>query len=539
MTDKEDELRGRLEEAEATLEAIRTGRIDALVVEGGEGHLVYSVETAELPFRLFLEQMAEGAVSLDANRSVLYCNRFFAELIGAPRESLLGADFEELIAPDRRVAFGSALRAEGPQRFGSALSLASGLRVPVALAVTPIGSGQARRYTLVVTDVSERGRLQELSAANEAAEAASMAKDHFLAVLGHELRGPLNVMMGWIGFLLEERERFDPQVQKALEAVQRNARLQRRLIEDMVDVARIRSGKLRLEREIVDLGEVAQATGLAMAVAARARRIELDVQSCSGAFVLGDAQRLEQMLQNLIGNAIKFTPEGGRVTLRVELRPAVTRLTVGDTGRGIDPALQTLIFQPFRQGVPESGQHDTGLGLGLAITKAVVELHGGHISVSSAGVDRGSEFCVELPAVGAPDEAAAERALPAIDGTLSGVRILVVDDEEQVRENTARVLARAGAEVVCVSGAESALARLEDQPFDIVVSDLMMPGTDGWELARRVRERYESLPIVALSGIAGSLASGRAEASGFLALLKKPVDEHELVSRIRPLLRRA
>jgi CheY-like chemotaxis protein/two-component sensor histidine kinase len=345
-------------------------------------------------------------------------------------------------------------------------------------------------------------------------------------------------MMGWIGFLLEDRARFEPQVQKALEAVQRNARLQRRLIEDMVDVARIHSGKLRLERELVDLGEIAEATGMAMAVAARERKIDIELQCCEGGFVLGDAQRLEQMLQNLIGNAIKFTPEGGRVSVRVERRPAVTRLSVGDTGRGIDPTLQTLIFQPFRQGIPEHGQRDAGLGLGLAITKAIVELHGGHISVSSAGADRGSEFCVELPAAQAPQDASSDRALPAIEGTLTGVRILLVDDEEDVRENTARVLARAGAEVVGVGGTESALARLEDQPFDIIVSDLMMPGTDGWELARRVRARYVDLPIVALSGVAGSLASGRAEASGFAALLKKPIEEHELVTRVRAFLRR-
>jgi PAS domain S-box-containing protein len=532
----EDVVRRRLAEAEATLEAIRTGRVDAVVVEGSEGHEgqhVYTLESADLPYQRFLEQMAEGAVSLDAASTILYCNRFFAELVDLPREQVLGSSFEAYVAPEKLLAYRSALRADHPQRFGSALRMADGESLPIQLALTPVGSGAGQRFTVVVTDLSERERL---SAAREAVEAESLAKDRFLAVLGHELRGPLNVIMGWSGFLMEQRDKLDERAQRALEAIDRNAKLQRRLIEDMVDVARIRSGKLRLSELVVDLVELLRATGAALSLAAKNKGVKLELHLDGPASIMGDGQRLEQMIQNLVGNAIKFTPRGGTVQLGVQRADSLARIVVRDDGCGIEPVLLEQIFQPFRQGAAgESSQRHGGLGLGLAITKQIVELHGGHVRVHSEGLGRGATFIVELPLY--EGGARVERAPPSAELSLLGRRILVVDDEADAREITARTLASAGAEVICVAGAEPALAQLESQPFDVIISDLMMPGTDGWDFARQVRQRFGERPVLlALSGALGSGVAARAAASGYATLLAKPAAPGELLASVRRLL---
>jgi PAS domain S-box-containing protein len=540
----DDALLKRLAELEATLDAIRAGRVDALVVDGIDGEQVYTLESPDLPYRRFLEQMAEGAVSLDASSTILFCNRFFAELVGRRREELIGSSFADLIAKENIVGYRAALRADHAQHFGSALWVApgrgsNGHALPVQLAITPVGSGPARRFTVVITDLSERDRL---SAAREAVESESLAKDRFLAALAHELRGPLHVIMGWSAFLLEQSAELEPSARKAIETIDRNAKLQRRLIEDMLDVARISSGKLRLNQVPLDLGALVSVTGEAMARAAHEKGIALELNVAETAIVRCDAQRIEQMLQNLVGNAIKFTPEGGKVKLFLEASAGVARLVVSDDGRGIEPALLSQIFQPFRQGLPQNvDQRDSGLGLGLAITKQIATLHGGHVRVHSEGLGHGATFVVELPLH-------EEQASPAGEGTshssspisLAGARILVADDEEDARELTARMLLRGGAEVVCVSGAEAALARLETQPFDAIVSDLIMPGIDGWDFVDAVRKRHGSaLPIVALSGVVGVGHRPRTATAGFFALLKKPVDEQELLSALaRAIMRR-
>jgi PAS domain S-box-containing protein len=532
MSPSDESVRQRLDEAEATLDAIRTGRVDAVVVEGNEGQHVYTLESADLPYQQFLEQMAEGAVSLDAASTILYCNRFFCELVGLPREKVLGSSFEDYVAPEKLLAYRSALCAEHAQRFGSALRLArGGDSLPIQLALTPVGNGAGQRFTVVVTDLSERERL---SAAREAVEAESLAKDRFLAALGHELRGPLNVIMGWSAFLLDQRDKLDARGRRALEAIDRNAKLQRRLIEDMVDVARIHSGKLRLSELVVDLVELLRATGEALALSAQGSGVHLEIDLNGPASIMGDAQRLEQMVQNLVGNALKFTPRGGHVRLALERAEPLARIVVRDDGRGIEPALLPQIFQPFRQGV-EAGQRQGGLGLGLAITKQIAELHGGHVRVHSEGLGRGATFIVELPLY--QGRAHAEHAAPSAELNLAGLRILVVDDEAEARDSTARTLSAAGAEVVCVSGAEPALARLESSPFDVIVSDLMMPGTDGWDFARQVRQRFGERPLLlALSGALGPGVAARAAASGYGLLLTKPAAQRELLASVRRLL---
>jgi PAS domain S-box-containing protein len=527
-------LRRRLADAESLLEAIREGRVDALVVNWAAEEHIFTLESADLPYRRFLEQMSEGAVSLDSSGQIVYCNRFFAELVKTPREELAGVALERFVTPASLSDYRAALEGDDVHRVGIRLSVA-GVEVPVQLAVSPVGSEQARRFTVVVTDLSERERLQTLSALQEASEAASLAKDHFLARVGHELRTPLQVVKGWTQFLLRRSTELDDRTQKALETIDRSVDMQRKLIEDLLDLSRIASGKMRLERVNLDASQLAAGVAASLVLSAEAKQIELTLAAPRRVHVEADPHRLEQVLNNLIGNAIKFTPRGGHVRVTVAEDHGTARIAVIDDGRGIDGPMLSRVFQLFSQKVDEDAGRDGGLGLGLAISKQLVELHGGSLHVRSDGRDRGSTFTIELPALaGAADRPS---FVPRRGLSLKDRRILVIDDEKDARDVVARLLAAAEAEVVTAPDVPTALARLEQESFDAIVSDLLMPGIDGLELAREVRKRHgETRPLVALSGLPGADVGDRARAAGFSAFVAKPVGDEELVSKLAQLI---
>jgi PAS domain S-box-containing protein len=527
--------REQLADAESTLEAIRTGRVDAVVVDANGGQDVYTLESTELPYRQFLEQMAEGAISLDGTGTILYSNRFFCELIGAPRERVIGTELSAFVADDSLETFRAALSSDERSRLSLDLRDTRGRRVPVQLASTPAGAGPWRRLTVVATDLSERERFRELTVAQEAAESASVAKDQFLAAVGHELRTPLSVVIGWTTYLLNQPEVSSPRCRKALETIYRNAELQRKLIEDLLDISRIVSGKLRIERQDVDLAEIARGVEASMALAADSKNVSLELEVDETVRVLGDPGRLEQVLQNVLGNAIKFTESGGRVRLRVERVGDRARVTVQDNGKGIEPELLPRIFEIFRQG-HDLRRAEKGLGLGLSIANRLVELHEGSISVESAGLGRGATFTIEVPATPAAGRVEAHFAPePRHDRSLlRDLRIVVVDDEKDVRELTSRVLEDRGAEVVAAVDAAQALARLKDERFDLVITDIMMPGTSGFELARELRRRHgTALPIIALSAVPLAEHRAGAEPAPFSAYLVKPLDEAVLVRAVK------
>ncbi|MFT3923601.1 MAG: ATP-binding protein [Myxococcales bacterium] len=537
-SDDTERLRQRLEEAEATLNAIREGLVDAVVVRGSEGQQVYTLESADLPYRQFLEQMAEGAVSLDASGHILYCNRFMAELIGRPREELLGVPFDAFIVSPA-FAFRDALASDQSQKLGVRLHVSDERELSVQLALTQVGSGDGRRFVVVVSDLTERERMLELNRAREAAEAESLAKDLFFAAVGHDLRTPLNVVVGWSAYLLERRQDYDVHTVSALEAIERNARLQAKLIEDLVDLSRIAAGKLRLERIPLDLSELVRSLGTSLAITAHKRGIQLSVEAEPGVFVMGDASRLEQVLQNLVGNAIKFTPERGSVQVKVARQGIAARIEVRDSGRGIDAQLLPRMFEAFRQGeAPRT--RDSGLGLGLAITKHLVDLHEGRVTAHSDGRGRGSLFTVELLALAERSSGTPARPVaPELSSVLHGLRVLVVDDDDDIREITARAVRGFGAEAVSVPGAAAALARLEGEPIDLVVSDLRMPGTNGFELASEIRRRYGSrCKMLAISALSSPDDVDRAFLSGFSAFLPKPLDRDALFGTLSDLASR-
>jgi len=390
----------------------------------------------------------------------------------------------------------------------------------------------------------EKILLREQAARGEA-ERANRLKDEFLATLSHELRTPLTAIVGWVGLLRADNYEREVVVE-ALETIERNARSQSQLIDDLLDVSRIISGKLLLDVKEADLSNiVADAVGV-VRPAANAKGITLDYTCEAGrALVSGDPKRLQQIAWNLLSNAVKFTPQGGRVQIRVEREGSQTRLTVSDTGRGIAPEFIPCVFDRFRQADSTTTRQHGGLGLGLAIVRHLVELHGGTAAAESEGVGRGSTFTVSFPALAArpcADEACrngdAEKARGLLP-TLSGLRVMVVEDEEDTRLMMSKVIERSGAEVVACASAGEALETLARWKPDVLMSDIGMPGEDGYSLIRKVRalapDSGGSVPAAALTAYARDEDRQRVLAAGFQMHVAKPIGLGDLITKIADL----
>ncbi|HYB70905.1 MAG TPA: ATP-binding protein, partial [Candidatus Bathyarchaeia archaeon] len=369
------------------------------------------------------------------------------------------------------------------------------------------------------------------------AESASRMKDEFLATLSHELRSPLQPLLNW-AYLLRSPNLDRASAERALDAIERSTKTLGQLIEDLLDVSRIVTGKLRLQARPVRLTGVVRAAIEAVEPAALAKGVTLDARLDPGLpAVLGDPDRLQQVLWNLLSNGVKFTPRGGRVTVGLSGQRSGVMLTVADTGVGIKREFLPHVFERFRQAESSTNRSHGGLGLGLAIVRHLVELHGGSVAVESQGEGRGATFTVRLPvAVAAvPTEgtpAAVSTDAPVGRG-LSGLQILVVDDERDAREVMRFMLESGGARVRTVDSAAQALDAIRESRPDLMISDIGMPVEDGYVLVRRIRAMEEGLgrhlPAIALTAYASEEDSRRALAAGFDAHLSKPVDPARLV----------
>ncbi|WP_437719824.1 PAS domain S-box protein [Sorangium sp. So ce861] len=402
----------------------------------------------------------------------------------------------------------------------------------------------------------ERQKLLESErAARDEAERVSRVKDDFVATLSHELRSPINAILGWAR-ILRSRTPEPQALARGLEVIERNARLQADMVSELLDMSRIVSGKLRLDVQPVDLPAVLQGALDAIKLAAEAKglmlvsSIESSVQP-EALSLKGDPARLQQVAWNLLSNAAKFTPAGGRIDVALRRVDAHAELSVTDTGPGIAPQFLPHLFERFRQADASSTRKHGGLGIGLSIVKHLVELHGGTVQVTSPGEGRGATFTVKLPlaglsprAPGATQRPPAARAEPAaaypVD-ELTGVRVLVVDDQPDAREVAQRVLEDCAARVTTAGSAAEAVAVLERERPDVLVSDLGMPGEDGFQLIRRVRgldpARGGATPAVALSALARAEDRARALGAGYQAHVAKPLDPAELVGVVAALAR--
>ena len=384
-------------------------------------------------------------------------------------------------------------------------------------------------------DAHRAALLEREQAARRAAEALNRSKDEFIATVSHELRTPLNAIFGWVALLktgsLDEDAR-----RRALDIIDRNTRAQARLIEDLLDMSRIIQGTVRLDMMPVDLGAVLDAAVESLRPTADARQIALTTTREVRAVVSADQSRIQQVLWNLLSNALKFTPHGGRVavSLAVEGDHAVVR--VADTGEGIAPEFLPHVFDRFRQESADVTREHSGLGLGLSLVRYLTELHGGQVRADSPGKGLGATFSVRLPLLGAPGAPAVERAaplaaLPPGARPLQGVRILAVDDEQDTRDLLAAALGHAGAAVTTASSSREALAVLDSQVIDVVVSDIAMPDGSGYDLVRDIRAsgRGASVPVVAVTAYSRAEDRDAALRAGFNAHIGKPFEPAALV----------
>ncbi len=387
---------------------------------------------------------------------------------------------------------------------------------------------------------------REAQEARGAAEAANHVKDAFLATLSHELRTPLTSIVGWANLLKLGRLPAD-QVSVAVETILRNATAQSQIIDELLDVSRIITGKLQLDLQVVDIGAIVKAALETVTPAADTKKIQLQlIQDPAGSFILGDPERLQQVFWNLLFNALKFTPRNGRVRVTVRSVGSSVDIVVEDTGVGIDPAFLPHMFERFTQGDSSSTRAARGLGLGLSIARQLAELHGGTIRADSPGVGYGSTFTVTFPRSPTAAPLPAEPGLPddVVEDMprLDGIRVLVVEDDDDARALLEEVLGGQGASVLSSPTASKALSILEQQPIDVLVSDIEMPGIDGYHLIREVRSRSvaqgRDVPAAALSAYARTEDRLRALRAGFQLHLAKPVQPSELVTVVASLAAR-
>ena len=752
-----EELRQRLEEAEETLRAIRQGEVDALVVESPEGEMVYTLTTADYPYRLMIDEMNEGAVSVSPDSIILYSNRNFGGIVGLNETNASGVPFGDYIVPSMRDQFLNDLEQARVQsiRREYTLRLSSGRQVPVLLSFAKL-QPQTNTIGIVVTDLTaqkaleeklreakngleeqvaertkelrdsearlfgilehsaadlkamrrlneigtrcakdgndvhgclgeilkvaieisgaDRGDIQLLDAESgkltlatqsgfeepflefsanvddespacglamqshqrvvvediaeseifagkpslqvmldagvravqstplissggtllgmistlfedprrpteqelrlmdllarqsadylerrrvekerelllsrehelrQTAEEANRLKDEFLAIMSHELRNPLNVILGYAELLLRTEEiRSSASLKRMSEAVKRNAVAQSKLIRDLLDLSRLRSGKLELNRETVS--PVASIENAIETVRndAQSKDIAITVTTPDEAvFVEADPVRLEQIIWNLLNNSVKFTPNGGEIALRLEAEANAIVLTVEDNGQGFEASFQPHIFEIFRQADSGTNRSQAGMGIGLAVVQQLVELHGGSVSAYSAGAGKGATFTIRLPRSVETKQALA----PMLDfgnGTLNGMSVLVVDDSEDTTEMVRHLLEIGGAAVnVATSGVE-ALDLASEKEFDVVLSDISMPGMDGFEFLRRLRELpgKQDMPAIALTGFGRPEDLQRATDEGFHAHLTKPFDIETLATLLQKLPQRS
>ncbi len=479
-------------------------------------------------------------------------NRALAVMNGLPIEDHLGKTVPEVLpslgqkvnALFRRVIDeGTAVRdielaGETPAQPGAARWWRASF-YPVHAGETLIGIGAVcDEITLAKQVEDERGRL--LAAEREArvaAEHASVLKDEFLATVSHELRNPLNSILGWT-HMLESGRLSAADQGKALETIARNAKAQARLVEDMLDFARIGSGRLRLDIKPIDpTRAIAAACEMfRMAALGKSLRLNCDLEQ-TGILVAADADRLQQIVSNLLTNAIKFTEANGRIDVTLRQMDSMIEIAVTDTGVGIPSHFLPHVFEPFRQADAGTTRKHQGVGLGLAIVKSLVELHGGTVAAHSEGVGKGTRIVVRLPIATLVDDDSEARQVARAQAELRGLIVLVVDDQADDRDAVGKALLARGAEVVFADSARAAVAALDTAHIDVLVSDIDMPHEDGYALIQRIRAdgRHRHLPAIALTVAASEEATVRTQEAGYQCHVAKPASRDALVQAIAEL----
>ena len=511
---------------------------------------------SELRYRRLFEAARDGILILDAvTLKITDVNPFMTELLGYSHVDFLGKELWEIGLFSDKEASQEAfkeLQKTGYLRYEDLpLQATNGKLRDVEFISNVYEEDTQQVIQCNIRDITDRKRaerersslLATAQSARAEADLANGVKDEFLATLSHELRTPLTSILGW-SHLLTNGKLDEQETARAIETIARNARAQGRLIDELLDISRIMTGKLCLDLRAVKLAPLIQAVIEDERPAAEAKRITLRavLNSDIGPF-LGDADRLQQIVRNLLTNAIKFTPDRGEVQVLLKKNDSHIAITVKDTGQGIAPELLPHVFERFRQADSSNTRSNGGLGLGLSIVRQLVELHRGKVTAESSGENAGTTFRVMLPLPSLREVPnAAEKTEPknernrstTAQHSLSGLRVLVVDDERDTRELVAAVVRMCGAEVVSVGSATEALDQMERQRFDLLISDIGMPEINGYDLISRIRQLEEEhggrTPALALTAYAGIDDRKRTLAAGYGMHIPKPFVAAELIS---------
>ncbi|MBD2566469.1 PAS domain S-box protein [Anabaena lutea] len=509
-----------------------------------------ALQQSEDQLRLMTETIPQQVWTALPNGQVDYYNERWCDFTGKTVEQLKTESWQQIIHPEDlpkvREMWAKALQNGSEYEVETRMLSGSGEYRWILGQARPLRDqqGQIVKWYGTNTDITDhiqarealQNALQQQQAACEAAEKANLIKDEFLAVLSHELRTPLNPILGWAR-LLKTGRLNKANTDEALNSIERNAKLQVDLIEDLLDVSRILRGKLTLNVSTVNLATLISAALDTVRLAASAKEIVIQSQlEANIGQVAGDPARLQQIVWNLLSNAVKFTPQGGRVEVRLDQFGSMAQITVSDMGKGINPDFLPHIFDHFRQEDSSITRKFGGLGLGLAIVRQLVELHGGTVEANSPGEGQGATFIVRIPLISSGSEMLTEKKPQDVSCNLSGIKVLVVDDDADSRDFITFVLKLYGAEVTTVASGLEALEVFIQSQADVLVSDIGMPKMDGYELVRQIRacssNTGRQIPGIALTAFAGEFDQQQAMAAGFQMHISKPVEPDALAAAV-------
>ncbi len=520
-------------------------------------------EVARSRLAAIIDSSDDAIVSKTLDGVITSWNRAAEGMFGWTADEAVGRHIRLIIPPERHAEEDDVLarirRGLRVDHFDTVRVTKDGRLVDVSVTVSPVkdATGRIVGASKIARDIGERRRMEAERArmlereqeARQRAETLNRSKDELLATVSHELRTPLNAIFGWAR-MLQSAEMDDALRTRALNAIVRSASAQARLVEDLLDLSRIVTGRMRLDVETVDLNAVVEAALEAVRPAAEAKDIAL-VTSVDQSLdsVVGAPDRLQQVVWNLAMNAVKFTPQSGRVSVTVRRTTGSAEIVVEDTGEGMAPELLPHVFEAFRQGDSSSTRAHGGLGLGLALVRQIVELHGGQVSAESAGKGHGSRFTVTLPlavtrtAHGRRHAPGTDRRLDHVVETLRDLRVLIVDDDIDSLDMSAMMLRRAGADVRTASSALRAYDMTTSWKPNVVVTDLAMPGEDGFAVLRALRAAFDrhtvKVPIIAVTAYGTPETRARVARAGFDLYLTKPIDPVELTAAIADIVPRA
>lgn len=537
------------------------GRGQAIYSETGAPIKVYGIgmditerkkaESISDRYRLLSKGARDIILFVRTDGEIVDVNQAAIDTYGYDYRTLLQMNLRDLRAPETIGLLEQQLECANRNgiHFETQHQRKDGSTFPVEVNSIGADVGGERLLMSIIRDISERkmaeiereNLLEREQAARAEAEAANRAKDEFLSVLSHELRTPLNAILGWT-MILQSGSLDQPHMNQAIETIERNARLQNNLIEDLLDVSRIISGKMRIDPDKIDLTLIAKSAVETIRPIADSKNISLTLESEELPLEInGDATRLQQVIVNLANNAVKFTPENGAIKVILSKKVNFARLEIIDTGIGIKPDFLPLIFDRFRQADSTTKRNHSGLGLGLTIVRHLTEMHDGNVYAKSDGEGKGASFAIEIPLIdvqkqeiGRFDEKAFSETNDLNPDFLRGKAILLIDDDCDGIYPVKLFLEKYGAEIVCVESAADALKKFEEAVFDLIISDIGMPEVDGYQLIEKIRtaEHNSSIPAIALTAYASAEDRQKAVNAGFQTHFSKPINYEQLLQTI-------